>query len=353
MVKPWLYSILGLAGFLVGAYVLLTFGLPLVLPFAVALVVAELIDPMVGFLVRKGRVPRSLAVATVLLVFVALFTFAITGAVAQLVQELQGVYAKLPYLYVVGMDLGTRFAEQFGRFHGSLPEAIQGMLSKNLLTLQDGLSKSLPGMAGALSAIGSLPAFITNVLVALIATFFMSRDKRIISDFLLSLFPSVWRPKLQVVKDDVWTSTMGWAKAYLMLILMTMVQSTIGLSLIGANYAVTMGIVVGLADVLPLLGPASIYVPWALYCFLFGSKIFGVKLLVLYAIVAAVRQVLEVKLVGDRIGLHPLAILVSIYLGFQFFGALGFVVGPLLAILLKSMIKSGLLPIFQDDPIVK
>lgn len=61
------------------------------------------------------------------------------------------------------------------------------------------------------------------------------------------------------------------------------------------------------------------------------------------------RQVLEAKLVGEKIGLHPLAVLVSLYLGFQFFGALGFVVGPILAILLKSMISSGLLPIFQDE----
>jgi predicted PurR-regulated permease PerM len=63
-----------------------------------------------------------------------------------------------------------------------------------------------------------------------------------------------------------------------------------------------------------------------------------------------IRQILEPKLLADRIGLHPLGILVSIYLGFQVFGALGFVIGPLIGVLLKAMIHSGLLPIFQDEP---
>lgn len=350
MVRSWLYSLLGLAGFLVGIWVLFSYGLPLVLPFFVALIVAELIDPVVNRLSGKKRLPRSLAVSLVLLTFVVLFTTAATVGIARLVQEIRGVVERLPYLYAIAMDMGARFAEQFGRFNDSLPGSIQEMLAKNLASVQANLQKSLPSAAGALGVVSSVPTFVTNMLIALIATFFISRDKAIIGQFLLSLFPSVWRQKLRRVKDDVWNSTVGWAKAQFMLILLTMIQTIIGLSLIDANYAVTMGVVVGIADMMPVLGPAAVYLPWILYCFIFGNKIFGLKLLILYALVAGVRQVLEAKLVGDQIGLHPLAILASLYLGFHFFGALGVVAGPLIAILLKSMIKSGLLPIFQDDP---
>ncbi|HWI64979.1 MAG TPA: sporulation integral membrane protein YtvI, partial [Symbiobacteriaceae bacterium] len=349
MVRPWLYSVLGLVGFLVGVWVLLSYGLPLVMPFVIALVVAELIDPVVNRLSGKRRLPRTLAVTLVLLTFVTLFTTAATAGIARLVEEIRGVINNLPHLYAYALDLGTLFAEQFGRVNEALPGSIQEMLATNLAQVQKSLSDSLPKMGTALGVVSSVPVFVTNMLIALIATFFISRDKALIGQFLLSLFPSVWRPKLSRVKDDVWTSTMGWAKAQFMLILLTMLQTIVGLSLIGSNYAVTMGVVVGIADMLPVLGPASIYLPWILYCLIFGSKIFGLKLLVLYALVAGIRQVLEAKLVGDQIGLHPLAILVSLYLGFHFFGALGVVAGPLIAILLKSMIKSGLLPIFQDD----
>lgn len=349
MLRPWLYSVLGLAGFLVGAYVLLTFGLPLVLPFAIALFLAELIDPLIARLTWRGKVPRSAAVAVVLILFVSLITFAMTAAVGRLLQEIQSVMGQLPYLSAMALDVGKHFAEQFGAFSHSLPASIQLMMEQNLAKLQMSLSEKLPGVHQTLAAFSTLPSVVTNLLIALIATFFMSRDKREINGFLLSLFPKEWRPKLSQVKDQVWVSSIGWAKAQLTLVLITMIQTTIGLSLIGSRYSVIMGIVVAFADLLPVLGPATIYLPWIMYCFIFGSKVFGLKLLFIYLFVAGVRQILEPKLVGDQIGLHPLAILVSLYLGFHFFGALGFVAGPLLAILLKALIKSGLLPIFQDE----
>lgn len=350
MVRPWLYSLLGLAGFLLGVYLLLNYGLPLVLPFFIALIVAELIDPVVNVLSGKRRLPRAVAVALVLVTFVTIVSTAFTVGIARLVQEVRVLVANLPHLYSYALDLGAVFAEQFGRLNEALPSSIQDMLAKNLSAVQNSMEDTLPGAASALGVVSSLPAFITNVLIAMIATFFISRDRSLIGEFLLSLFPSVWRPKLRKVKDDVWSSSMGWAKAQFMLIMLTAIQTIIGLSLIGAKYSVTMGVVVGVADMMPILGPAAVYLPWIVYSFVFGDAIFGLKLLVLYAVVAGIRQVLEAKLVGDQVGLHPLAILVSLYLGIHFFGALGVVAGPLIAILLKSVVKSGLLPIFQDDP---
>jgi sporulation integral membrane protein YtvI len=349
MLKPWLYSLASLAGFLVVAYVLITYALPLVLPFVVALIVAELLDPIVLRMTFRGKVPRSLAVAVVLLFFVGLFTFAITAALGALVTEITAAITQLPSLAGSAMEFGTRFAEQFGTFNQSLPGSIQSMLAKNLDTFQVWLSGQMGNVARGLSVVSSLPAFVTNLLIGVIATFFIARDKKEISAFLIRLFPSAWHNQLRRVRADVWSSTLGWAKAQMMLILLTMIQTIIGLSLINAKYAVLMGIIVGVADMLPVLGPAAIYLPWIGYSFIFGDRVFGIKLLILYLIVAGIRQVLEAKVVGDQIGLHPLAILLSLYLGVQFFGGLGFVIGPLLAILLKSLIKSGLLPIFRDE----
>lgn len=347
-VKAWLISIAGLAGFLLVSWALLTYALPFVLPFAIAGLLAELMDPAVSWLTRKCRIPRGFSVLLVLVLLVGVITTVLTAAIAGLINEIQSVYGQLPYLYAVATDLGTKFAQQFGAFHANLPTSIQGILMDNLVVIQKKLNDTLPTVLGSLGAVSSLPAFITNSLVALIATFFLSRDKRKIFDFLLSLFPRTWQPKLQRVKADVWTSAMGWAKAQFTLILLTMVESMIGLTLIGSHYAVLLGAIIGLADLLPLLGPATIYLPWIAYCLVFGNTLFGIKLLVVYGVIAGIRQVLEAKMVGDQIGLHPLAILVAIYLGFQVFGSLGFVVGPLLAIVLKSMIKSELLPIFRE-----
>lgn len=347
--RPWLYSVAGLAGFLLVSYAIITWGLPLVMPFVAALIIAEFINPVVNWLARKARIPRTLSVSIILLFLVTIISALSTVGIGYLVDEIEQLLDSLPYLYAGGLDLSARFAEQFKELHENLPIAIQDQIDTNLTSLQSNLSEYLGNLARLLGVVTSLPGFLINVLVAFIATFFIARDRHEINAFLLSLFPTVWRPKLREVKTEVWSSAIGWGKAQLMLILMTMIQSIVGLAIIGANYAVLAGIAVGLVDVLPIVGPGAIFLPWAAYAFIFGDKIFAVKLLVLYAVVTGVRQVLESKVVGDRVGLHPLAVLLAIYLGITFFGALGVIFGPLLAILLKAMITSGLLPIFPDE----
>jgi sporulation integral membrane protein YtvI len=350
MVKPWLYSLAALAGFLIAVYIVVVYGLPLLLPFVIALVVAELIEPVVAAVTRREKVSRTVATTVTLLLFTALITMAVTAGIGRLAQELGGIQAQLPILFAMTMDLAERFSLVLGALHASLPSSAQQLIGANLASLQGSLSSHLPDLTKTLGVVSSLPSFIMNTLIALLATFFMSRDRHEIGAFLLSLFPGVWRRKIRLVKAEVWSSAMGWAKAQFLLVSLTAVETIIGLAIIGSNYSVLMGIVIGIFDLMPLLGPATIFLPWILYLLLFGSKAFAVKLLVIYAIGAVVRQILEPKLLADRIGLHPLGILVSIYLGFQVFGALGFVIGPLIGVLLKAMIHSGLLPIFQDEP---
>lgn len=344
MTRSWLIATGSLVGFLIASYFLIIYGLPLFLPFAVALIAAELMDPIVSLLMFRGRVPRSIAVTIILMLFVGLITTAFTVAVARLVLEIQSVITNLPETYSTLLELSERYAEQFGTFRETLPQSVQDLLETNLASMESTVSKSLESTAKLLGTVTSVPAFLANTLVAIIATFFISRDRRQIGNFLLSLFPRALQPGISQVKNEVWSNALGFARAQLTLILMTMVQTIIGLALIGSNYALLMGVIVGVADLMPLLGPAAVFIPWILYSFLMGSTSFGLKLLILYVIVAGVRQVLEPKVVGEQLGLHPLTILLSIYLGFQFFGALGFVVGPLMAILLKAMIRSGLLP---------
>lgn len=347
--RSWLYSIAGLAGFLVISWAMITYGLPLVMPFVAALVLAEFMNAPVNWLARRLRIPRTLSVSIILVLMVAVIATLLTAGIGYLVDEIEHLMDNLPYLYAAGLDLSARLAEQFTHLNEALPSTIQEQVSVNLAELQNNATEYLKNLVRVLSVVTSLPGFLINVLVAFIATFFIARDRQEIGSFLLSLFPVAWRQQLRQVKTQVWSSAIGWGKAQLMLILLTMVQSIIGFSIIGANYAVLVGIAVGFVDVLPILGPGAVFLPWAAYAFIFGNKVFGIKLLVLYAVVTGVRQVLESKLVGDQVGLHPLAVLAAIYLGITFFGALGVIWGPLLAILLKAMITSGLLPIFPDE----
>lgn len=346
--RRWIVSVVALLAFLFGSYWFIKDLLPLVAPFAVALVIAELIGPVVDRL-ERWRVPRSLGVLLVMVVMFAVVGIGLTLAIAKLASELQLLAANWPYYYPLALDFFQHMLDKLGRLSSSLPASLQGTVQQSVQAVTDSLRDNVKSLTGFLTFFSGVPALITNLLVSVVATFFFARDKRMIGRFLLRLMPETWRSGLMQVRSEVWRSAMGFAKAQLMLILLTMVLSTAGLALIGSKYAVLVGMLIGLCDILPVIGPSAVFAPWIIYHLTVGTSSFGVKLLILYVVTGAIRQMLESKVVGEKIGLHPLATLFSVYIGFTFFGALGFVVGPLLAILLKAMINSGLLPIFPKE----
>lgn len=350
LIKPWLYSVAGLVGFLLVSYAVIRWGFALFMPFLVAALLAELINPLVDRLAdpsRRLRLPRGLATALVLAVVAGLAAFGLILAIARLVREIQELAQALPYYYAIILDLANRVVDDLRLISHTLPDSVRHLLEESLGNIQNLLRSALPGVATTLQAFAGVPGLLVDATVVLVATFFISRDRRVIGRFLLGLLPAPARPKVRQVKNEVWASAMGFARAQLILVSTTMLLTIAGLLIIGAEYAVLMGILVGVADLLPVAGPALVYVPWITFQFATGHTGLGVRLLVLYGVAFVVRQVLEPRLVAANTGQHPLTTLISMYLGFRFFGGIGVVMGPLLAILLAAMIRSGLLPIFQ------
>ena len=82
-------------------------------------------------------------------------------------------------------------------------------------------------------------------------------------------------------------------------------------------------------DLLPILGSGSVLVPWAVIQLLAGRWTMGLGLLLLFGVLSTVRQILEPRLVGIQLGLHPLAALISMFAGLELFGFWGLVLCPL------------------------
>ena len=82
-------------------------------------------------------------------------------------------------------------------------------------------------------------------------------------------------------------------------------------------------------DIIPILGPGTLIVPWAAWSLITGDFISGVGLIIIYATTTISRNILEPKIVGDRVGLHPLATLAAIFIGMRMFGLVGLILGPI------------------------
>ena len=70
----------------------------------------------------------------------------------------------------------------------------------------------------------------------------------------------------------------------------------------------------------------------------------AIGLIIIYVVVLVTRQFLEPKVLGKQIGIHPLATLMSIYIGLQIFGIFGFIIGPVLMVIIKALQNANVLP---------
>ena len=105
---------------------------------------------------------------------------------------------------------------------------------------------------------------------------------------------------------------------------------------------------IGFVDALPILGSGTVIVPWAVISGLNGDIKLGIALIILYVIILIARQLLEPKIVSNKIGIHPIFTLISMYTGFKFIGIIGLLVGPIIFIVLKNIFENMI-----DDGIIK
>jgi len=311
-------------------------------PFILALIVAILIDPVVNYLENRIRLPRSIAVAFSLLFVLGLISFILVFVSSRLIIELIELSKTLPSFNNYLIDEGWRLIKDIRAFisDNPLPVEVQESVQENLAdiveTLKNILAKSTEILIGSLA---TLPLIFTIVIVAAVATFFISKDKELITNYLINIIPAKIVLPLSKIFSTISSALTGFLRAQLILITMTAIQTVIGLYLLGVDYALTIGVLTGIFDLVPILGPGSVFIPWSLWNIIIGNHKFGFALLILYGILTIVRQLLEPKIVADNIGLHPLATLMAIFIGLRLMGIAGILVGPLVLLIFKAALE--------------
>ena len=96
-------------------------------------------------------------------------------------------------------------------------------------------------------------------------------------------------------------------------------------------------------DIVPVLGTGTILLPWAVYNIVTGNFAMGIALLLLYAVISVIRQVVEPKLVANQVGLPSIVTIMAMFLGGRLLGAIGILGVPLTVIVLKLMYDEGII----------
>jgi predicted PurR-regulated permease PerM len=121
------------------------------------------------------------------------------------------------------------------------------------------------------------------------------------------------------------------------LVVASILQTVTALYILGIDKPLTIGFICGILDVLPIVGPVIVFIPWSIYKFVSGDIFLGSGLLFLFLLLLISRKVLEIKLIHSNLRIQPVFIILSLYLGVIIYGIWGVICGPFLIILMKEL----------------
>lgn len=340
------------AGILLFSWFFFKYALGALIPFLLAAAIASVIAPISDKISRKLKTPKKLTAATLAILFFLLLAALAYLAGYRLVIEMRNLLERLsndPEIISHALETITNKFSSLGSRLGFLSklsesEAIQRLgldldrlLSEGVNSIMSSLTGALP--SAAVGIITKVPEAFLFVAALIISTYYFCTDRDALTIALTSVLPDKWSSRLPHIKSKISSTLRGYLKAYLLIMILTFCEIFIGLSILSVNYAFILSIIIAIVDILPIFGAGTVLIPWALFSLAVSDYKLGIGLLVLYAAVTVIRQIAEPRIVGNTLGLHPLATLTSIYIGVKFIGISGIFIGPIVAILICNIFK--------------
>ncbi|MCR4725293.1 MAG: sporulation integral membrane protein YtvI [Clostridia bacterium] len=336
-------------------YVLVRYVLYALMPFTIALLVTIILKRPVDHTAKLLHIPRKGVAFLLVVLFYGLIAALLTHAVIQLIVALVGWFGSLTTSYAENiepallrvMDWYENLVASIDPSHAAQAESIGNNILGSLASWVASLSRSLVGYAQRL-ALGT-PKFFISLIFCIVSTVFLSMDYPNITYFFLGQFPEKSQQTILEAKNYLLKTIGGMLKSYGLIMFITFCELNIGLRIIGIEDATVLSLIIAIFDILPALGTGGIMIPWVVIELVQGNVMLGVKLLLLYAVITVVRNILEPKIVGESIGLHPVLLLISIYVGGTILGPMGIIIMPFTLIVIKKLNDAGHIHVFRSE----
>ncbi|MBQ6264103.1 MAG: sporulation integral membrane protein YtvI [Clostridia bacterium] len=236
-------------------------------------------------------------------------------------------------------------------------EEITGIMSLMGFSLADITSKfNIKGLANpVISTAMSVPSKLIAVLIFFIASFFLTLGYDGLAETAKKTLKKTTADKISTVKRITLHSLGQMGKSYAVIIGITFCEISLGLGLLkligvytGAHIF-TIAIFTAVVDILPVLGTGAVMIPWALYCLLISHQ-FGMALglIIMYALITVLRQIIEPKLVGANLGIPPILTLMAMYIGLQTIGVIGMFVLPITIVVVVKLNEDGVIHLWGE-----
>lgn len=335
------------------AFMVIHYGLPMLSPFVTAFLIAYMLKGPIAYISSKTRLNWNISAFLLVFLFyctigllLSLLSIRVFSSSRILIGNLPEIYA----LYIEPVLIGVFDSVEQSFLRMDIPllssfDQLKGQFVQSAGQTVSNLSMEAMGFLSGLAS--SLPGFFIKLLLMIISTFFIAADYKKLTGFCLDQLDGKAKDIFLQIKEYVAGTLFVCIRAYALIMSITFVELAVGLTVIGVEHSVLIAFLISLFDVLPVLGTGGIMIPWMILTALQGSYGLAIGLLAVYLIITVIRNILEPKVVGSQIGLHPVVTLASMFVGMQLLGILGLFGFPIGLSLLCHLNENGTIHIFR------
>ncbi len=294
----------------------------------ISIIMAYILNPLVskiqnGF--KKKKIKRVFAIAIVYLSIIIMIAILFLTVGPKIVQEVNTFIQKLPNyvseIYNLSQEFYQKNLESINKLANTLGiDSPEQTISNSFDVLKEYLT------AGAVSLGNGLVNFfgrVFNLVLVPITTFYMLNDKDKFKDFAIKLIPWKRRDEVMCLFREVDDVIGSFIRGQLVVCVFIGIATAIALTIIGIDFSIIIGIFAGIFNIIPYLGPIIGLVPAVLLALIEDP----IKIIWVIVAITAIQQFetnfVSPKIVGDSVGIHPLAVMFGVMIGGSYFGIMG------------------------------
>lgn len=314
---------------------------PFVAPFVIAYAVAVMIEKPVNRLARVFKGRKMIASAVIVILFSAVLCVGIGLAAYFGLAEIKSFIKNYEYNMVTFRQTAARICFNMdgwlGLSDGQCLDFICRCMEKFEKTVDNGgvsqimtkvVTISVPAVIKTITVTGSvIICFISVVYLAVVIDNVRDWKKE-----------NVFRMEIKAVSDSLYRLIHVYFKIEALILVINSILCIIALLIIKNPYAVVLGILIGIVDMLPVFGTGTVLLPWALFELVNKNVTSAAVLVSAYVVTYFVREIMESKCLGDKTGIPPFVMLMVIFLGIMIYGIMGFILGPVSYCIMKALI---------------
>ncbi len=294
----------------------------ILLALAVAVIIASAVNPLANFFERR-KIHRALSILLVYLLIIAIIALVVFLVVPPVAGEVQQLTNNLP-------DYLDSASSKFDR----LQEVIEKYdlirtLSDNLGRLSEHLGNLT---TNAISSTVSFFGGLISILIIFVLSFYLVVDERRIKRFFSFLIPKKHRPQIRELVNKSQGKIGAWFRGQVFLSLIIFLVTWVALSLAGVKYAMTLALIAGILEIIPIIGPIIAAIPAVLVALSQGWWL-GLIVLLIYIVVQQLENhILVPKVMEKAVGISPVLVILGVLAGAKLGGILGmFIAVPVIA----------------------